>query len=375
MFDVMYYLLLLQVSICFLVFFISMLSYVSTKLKLELIFSLLFLFLSVGSIFIVYSSILAPTYELRILAVKIGWTLQVLGFFIISFFLLEFTPMKFKQQIYLLIISALESVLLVSINYYNEVAVIYLEDYNRYFPVFTSITSPIAFMLLALTDGIFFIDVFKSSFIRGIKYLKNINKKALVQIYELFAAGIIILFSCVLSVPLSFLIPHVFAIQLLYVFILIGTFLILISYFLSPIVPYLISVQPIELYVLTEAGIPIFNFRFMERTRYDETLVGGALLALVQFGRETFGAQKTNYIDWGEIKVIFEYRGGLIFALLSMVYHKLISDTLKEFAEKFIKMFGADYEKYKNRIYEFRRANKIVQEMFPFLKSNEEDYQ
>jgi len=190
-----------------------MLSYVSTKLKLELIFSFLFLFLSVGSIFIVYSSILAPTYELRILAVKIGWTLQVLGFFIISFFLLEFTPMKLKQQIYLLIISALESVLLVSINYYNEVAVIYLEDYNRYFPVFTSITSPIAFMLLALTDGIFFIDVFKSSFIRGIKYLKNINKKALIQIYELFAAGIIILFSCVLSVPLSFLIPHVFAIN------------------------------------------------------------------------------------------------------------------------------------------------------------------
>lgn len=167
---------------------------------------------------------------------------------------------------------------------------------------------------------------------------------------------------------LSLFISGAIAIQLMNLFLLIGVSLIAFAYFISPDVPYYMAVYPIEFYVLTESGIPIYNFRFIQRTKYDEMLVGGALLALVQFGREIFGSRRLNFIDWGTVKVYFEFRGKLIFTLFSMTYHPIIFNSLNVLSDKFIKMFGYDVEKYKNKLYVFRDADDIVASVFSFLE-------
>ncbi|MGQ4834257.1 MAG: hypothetical protein ACP6IS_10240 [Candidatus Asgardarchaeia archaeon] len=368
MIHALYYIALLSISVSAMASFISFVSYLSRKLRAELYLSLLFLFLSVGTGLTTVGTILLDNLSLAQLLFRVGLSLSIFGFLIAFFFLLEFTSLTLLNKLSLVIISSLEGAALLSLNYYKEFSFIVYSNIGRQFPYFTSPVVPVSVLLLSFLCTLSLVNIFVKVFYGILKLFRNVKLASKVQILILFIGGLISFQSVSFVFILSLFISGAIAIQLMNLFLLIGVSLIAFAYFISPDVPYYMAVYPIEFYVLTESGIPIYNFRFIQRTKYDEMLVGGALLALVQFGREIFGSRRLNFIDWGTVKVYFEFRGKLIFTLFSMTYHPIIFNSLNVLSDKFIKMFGYDVEKYKNKLYVFRDADDIVASVFSFLE-------
>jgi len=358
----------LQTIITSLAFYLIARQYSKNRLRPEFFLSMLFLLMSIWGFMSILGG-LAKSYYLATIFFKIGITAGISGFITIYLFIEDLLGTDFNifHSFSLLVFY---TTAIVSIVIYDEAAPVFCEDVGIYVLVFKTLLPRISFMLISLAVGLYSIIITIRYLLNSLKRLKHVNKLAYQQVWLLLtSAAVSILGSMILSYIAMFL-PMGYKTAPFHIVVAIGAVLILLAYIISPKTPYLITTDPIALYVVSEEGLPLFTFNFTGEKRVNDILIGGMFSALIHFGRETLGAyEDVVTILWGNISITFEHKDSVIFALASRRNHKLLNQVLRIFMERF-------YEEYKEYLVDskavrktsaFEGAIKIIEEVFPFI--------
>jgi len=329
----------LQTIITSLAFYLIARQYSKNRLRPEFFLSMLFLLMSIWGFMSILGG-LVKSYYLATIFFKIGITAGISGFIIIYLFIEDLlgTDFNILHSFSLLVFY---TTAIVSIVIYDEAAPIFCEDVGIYVLVFKTLLPRISFMLISLAVGLYSIIITIRYLLNSLRRLKYVNKLAYQQVWLLLtSAAVSILGSMILSYIAMFL-PMGYKTAPFHIVVAIGAVLILLAYIISPKTPYLVTTDPIALYVVSEEGLPLFTFNFTGEKRVNDILIGGMFSALIHFGRETLGAyEDVVTILWGNISITFEHKDSVIFALASRRNHKLLNQVLRIFMERF-------YEEYK----------------------------
>ncbi|MCD6515050.1 MAG: hypothetical protein J7L07_09030 [Candidatus Odinarchaeota archaeon] len=358
----------LQTIITLLAFCLIFRQYSKNRLRPEFLLSMLFLLMGIWGLMSVLGG-LCKTYYLAVIFFKIGITAGIGGFLAIYLFIEDLLGRGFNL-FHLSTLLIFYTISIVSIVIYNEAGPVFCEETGIYVLVFKTLLPRISFMLISLAVGLYSIVITIRYLLRSLKRLKYINKTAYHQVWLLLSSSVIsILGSMILSYIAMFL-PIGYKTAPFHIVVAIGTVLILLAYIISPKTPYLVTTDPIALYVVSEEGLPLFTFNFTGEESVNDILIGGMFSALIHFGRETLGVYEDIVtILWGDISITFEHKDSVIFALASRRNHNLLNQVLRMFMERF-------YEEYKEYIVNskakrktsvFEGAIRIVEEVFPFI--------
>ena len=165
---------------------------------------------------------------------------------------------------------------------------------------------------------------------------------------------------------------------LFYIVVLAGTVLLLGAYIISPSAPHLIVSEPIALYVVSDTGVPLFQFMFTNKEQHTDTFVGGILSAINEFCKKTLGVDENfSMIYWRDLTIISKIEGNIMFILLSRKYFKYIEVLLDRFSKEFLKkcsMLISPNKKTYNLSEIKKRCRYIVGDTFSFIEVNSIDH-
>ncbi len=119
-----------------------------------------------------------------------------------------------------------------------------------------------------------------------------------------------------------------------------------------------------HLYVVTESGMLIYDYSFVEEKLATADLVSGGIIGLVTMANEiTRGKEKLRTIDHGDKKIMFLWSNNqkVIYVLLAKYELIFLRNKLKEFANDFETHFGNKMDKiYRGIVPEDWAATKII---------------
>ena len=213
---------------------------------------------------------------------------------------------------------------------------------------------------------------------KTLKIPKNVARVSKIQVaLFLFAEVIAIVGSGISSYFIKYL-SYSYQLIPFLVLVIIRTILILVSYLISPTIPYLISAQPLYLYVVSSDGITIFSYSFIKQELLDpkNTLVGEIVHAIIQFGKHTLGLYKQlSTVSWGGFILTVETNDNFTVLLVSRRFHHLLQSSLNLFTTYFRKKFGKELKTQAH----FKKLNMfdardLLEKAFPFLALKKENF-
>ena len=372
--QLFYILLYAQMILMSTAFVITLFKFIKTKFLSIFLLCLLFLFLDLWSIFTLIGSIIGVAY-LADIYLRVGILFGATGFLWIILFISSLFTSKINYYV-LFLSTIIFGMFLASVAFYRAARGIWIPELNGYMLIFVSHVPRITFFLLAATTGIYALWVTIKYIMKPLKHQKNISHLSKIQItFFLFAEIITIVGSAVASYLTSYL-PYYYRLIPFLILVTIGTLLILIGYLISPKIPYLVTAEPLYLYVVTDEGITIFSYNFIKRELLDprKTIVGEIVHAIIQFGKNTLGLYKQlSTVAWGDLILTVEPNKGFTVLLVSKRYHHFLRASLKLFATYFKEKFGDELAKQKH----FKKltlfdARDLLENAFPFLTLKDE---
>ena len=253
---------------------------------------------------------------------------------------------------------------------YNGVKAYLVKNSNYYVLVFQTNFVRDLFMLTAGFMGIYIFLVSIVYMIFPLKKQQYAIAKVKYQIYLFLLSEIL---GSIGSAVTSYLVKNLsLENRVLPFFIIVDvcTILIIVGYLISPQTPLVIAATPISLFVVTESGVSLFTFNFLEREYANNELIGPVLSALLQFSKKTLRMEKElTEVNWGPLKLIVKPKGYLRFALLAEKSHIILDRALSNFAD----LFYNTYSKYLSNpktlknVAPFKNSEHLVEQVFTFI--------
>ena len=372
--HMLYVFLYTQIVLMSLAFVITLLKFIKSKFLSIFLLSILFLFLDLWSILTLIGSITHDA-NLADMYLRTALIFGVAGFLSIILFISSlFTS---KANYYVLFSSTIVfGMFLASVAFYKSATGIWVPEVNGYLLIFMNPIPRITFFALAAITGIYSLWVTIKYIAKPLSHQKNVSRLSKIQIALFLVAEVISLFGSAVASYISRYLPYYFRLIPFLILVTIGTLLILLAYFVSPKIPYLITAEPLYLYVVTEEGITIFSYNFIKQELLDSknTLVGEVIHAIIQFGKNTLGLYKQlSTVAWGDFILTVEANSDFTVLLVSRRFHHLLQSSLKLFATYFRERFGNELKTQRR----FKKLNvfdarDLLEKAFPFLTLKEE---
>jgi len=359
-----------------LAFIITFFKFIKSKFLSVLLLSLFFLFLDAWSIFTLIGSVIGDA-SLADIYLRTGVIFGAAGYlFIILFISSLFTS---RVNYYVLYLSTLVfGMFLASVAFYEGAKGIWVPELNGYLLIFLNTIPRITFFILAMITGIYSLWITIMYIVKPLRYQKNVARVSKIQVALFLFAEVIAIVGSGISSYFTKYLSYSYRLIPFLVLVIIGTILILVSYLISPTIPYLISAQPLYLYVVSSDGITIFSYSFIKQELLDpkNTLVGEIVHAIIQFGKHTLGLYKQlSTVSWGDFILTIETNDNFTVLLVSRRFHHLLQSSLNLFTTYFRKKFGKELTTQAH----FKKLNMfdardLLEKAFPFLALKKENF-
>ena len=364
-----YILLWLQIILMLIAFIITHYRFIKSKFLSILLLSLLFFLLAIWSIFTLVGS-MSKDAIMADICLRTGVLFGTAGFILIVLFISSLFSSRANYYVFF-VATAVYGMFFASVAYYKGAMGIWIADLNGYLLVFIDPIARFTFFVLALITVAYSLWVTIAYVAKPLRYQKNISWVSKVQITLFLLAEIIAIGGSAAGSYLTKGLPFSERLTPFLLVVNIGTILILVGYLLSPRIPYLITAQPLYLYVVSEDGITIFSYNFLKQEILDAkgTLVGEIVHAIIQFGRQTLGLYtQLSTISWGDYILTTEVSESFTVLLVSRRYHHYLKSSIRLFAKYFNEKFGEELKKQTR----FKKLNlfdacDILEKAFPFL--------